>query len=220
MHDESVQPARMSRKNVSQEVAAVSLADRLREARVAAGYSKMVDAVRAFGWSEQYFQHERGDRQPTKEALAQYAQGFNVSVDWLLTGRGRGRNINPRVTVMGTIGAGARVEPYPLNSRQETIERIPGDTESYLAAIVRGNDLFPNLRDGDVVYYRAPEDPASLIGKECLIKLPDGEFLIRTIEPGSAPDRYTLVSYLAGAPPIRDAHVAEASFVNAIKRAR
>jgi len=47
MHDESVQPARMSRKNVSQEVAAVSLADRLREARVAAGYSKMVDAVRA-----------------------------------------------------------------------------------------------------------------------------------------------------------------------------
>jgi len=37
----------MSRKNVSQEVAAVSLADRLREARVAAGYSKMVDAVRA-----------------------------------------------------------------------------------------------------------------------------------------------------------------------------
>lgn len=196
------------------------LSDRLRNARMSAGYERAIDAINAFGWSKQYYQHERGEREPSKGALEKYARAFNVSIDWLQTGRGRGPGSQNRVALVGRVITGAFVKEFEASSRRETVEKSPDDTESIAAAIVDGSELFPSYRKGDVIYWRAPEDPELLIGQECMITLLDGRRVIAGLEKGSRPGRYTLVSYVSGIPPLRDAEITEAAFVTFVRRAR
>ncbi|MDD9731586.1 helix-turn-helix domain-containing protein [Mameliella sp. AT18] len=63
--------------------------DRLRAARMQAGYETSSDAARAFGWTiSTYAGHENGSRGIRQEAAQRYASAFNVSVEWLTYGTG------------------------------------------------------------------------------------------------------------------------------------
>lgn len=66
--------------------------ERLRRARIEAGYKTAADAARALGISgATYNQHEndtRGLGGIPRKAAERYAEKFKVSLDWLLTGRG------------------------------------------------------------------------------------------------------------------------------------
>ena len=63
-------------------------ADRLLEARRDAGYDSVADVCRAFGWSyPTYAGHENGSRGITAAAAEKYSKAFNVSLEWLLTGK-------------------------------------------------------------------------------------------------------------------------------------
>lgn len=64
------------------------IADRLIEAREAAGYKTAKDATEAFGFNyPTYAGHENGSRGIGRSA-ARYAAAYKVSLEWLLTGRG------------------------------------------------------------------------------------------------------------------------------------
>lgn len=61
------------------------MADRLRKARIAAGYDSASAAVRAYGWNgPAYTHHENGTRGITVEAAKRYARAFRVNPGWLL----------------------------------------------------------------------------------------------------------------------------------------
>lgn len=63
--------------------------DRLKKARVAAGYTSASKAARAFGWAEStYLGHEGGTRGLKYDIAEKYARAFKVSLDWLMTGSG------------------------------------------------------------------------------------------------------------------------------------
>ena len=65
--------------------------ERLIEARIAAGFETVADAVQALGVKyPTYAAHENGRDGFKFEAAIQYARKFKVSLDWLLTGKGRG----------------------------------------------------------------------------------------------------------------------------------
>lgn len=65
--------------------------ERLVEARIAAGFDTVSDAVAALGVKySTYAAHENGTDGFKFEAAIQYARKFKVSLDWLLTGKGRG----------------------------------------------------------------------------------------------------------------------------------
>lgn len=62
--------------------------DRLRRARLEAGYRSGTDAAKAMGAVEAtYLGHENGSR-GLGRAATRYASFYGVSVEWLLTGRG------------------------------------------------------------------------------------------------------------------------------------
>jgi transcriptional regulator with XRE-family HTH domain len=64
------------------------MADRLAEARAKAGYTSARKAAIAFGWKyTTYAGHENGSRGFADDAR-NYAQAFNVSLEWLMTGKG------------------------------------------------------------------------------------------------------------------------------------
>lgn len=63
-------------------------ADRLREARIAAGYSSATEAAKAFGWTvSTYLGHENGSRGLNVDAAQRYGRGFRVPWSFLLTGQ-------------------------------------------------------------------------------------------------------------------------------------
>lgn len=69
---------------------AAEQATRLREARIAAGFTSARSAAERHSWVyETYIQHEQGIRGLTR-AARKYARAFGVSEAWLLTGDGVG----------------------------------------------------------------------------------------------------------------------------------
>lgn len=67
--------------------------DRLRKARIAAGYRSMAQAVRRFSWSNAtYKAHELGIRNMSATVAAHYARAYRVDPAWILYGTGPGPN--------------------------------------------------------------------------------------------------------------------------------
>jgi transcriptional regulator with XRE-family HTH domain len=61
--------------------------ERLKQARIAAGYATPTEAARAFGWAvSTYLGHENGDRNPSKVAAKRYANAFRTTAGYLLYG--------------------------------------------------------------------------------------------------------------------------------------
>ena len=61
--------------------------DRLAQARRDAGYATAISATTQNNWNySTYSQHERGQRGITRKAAKKYAEAYNVSAGWLLTG--------------------------------------------------------------------------------------------------------------------------------------
>jgi len=69
---------------------------RLKAARVAAGYSSVADAARAFGWNvNTTASNENGNRTYSRVGAEKYARAYHVSLEWLLTGRGSMKSAAP-----------------------------------------------------------------------------------------------------------------------------
>lgn len=65
--------------------------ERLEEARLKAGYETVTEAAEALGVKyPTYAGHENGTTGLRLEPAMKYARKFKVSLDWLVTGKGRG----------------------------------------------------------------------------------------------------------------------------------
>ena len=65
--------------------------ERLREARLSAGYESAAAAANRFGWGvSTYAGHENGSRGFKDDLAAQYARAFRVTPEWIIFGRGKG----------------------------------------------------------------------------------------------------------------------------------
>lgn len=68
----------------------MSLADRLKDARVVLGLSQAQAAKRLGVSPSLVSQHENNNRTPQPDEIVQYARLYKATTDWLLTGRGNG----------------------------------------------------------------------------------------------------------------------------------
>jgi phage repressor protein C with HTH and peptisase S24 domain len=90
----------------------------------------------------------------------------------------------------------------------DIIEAPPGVPDGAVAVIVRGDSGYPAIRDGMVlIYWNTDGDPAGLVGEDCFVKLRDGRTLVKILERGTQPGRWTLSSINASTPPIRDVEI-------------
>lgn len=99
----------------------------------------------------------------------------------------------------------------------EFIDVPPGSQDVEAAAIVRGNSQLPVLHDGDIVFWgRAITDIGSVVGRECMTRLSDGNRMLKAILPGSKPGLYTLTSH--NDTPIIDVRLIDAAPILWVKR--
>lgn len=108
-----------------------NISERLRAARIAAGFESISDAVNAYDWKySTYAGHENGHRGIKNPDLEKYAEAFGVDQAWLLTGKETvGRN--PQ----------SALGPNPPGMGEQTVSAFLGrnDTERQrLMALAKG----------------------------------------------------------------------------------
>jgi transcriptional regulator with XRE-family HTH domain len=112
-----------------------AIADRLRRARISAGYERATEAVRKFGWNySRYMNYENGERAvPPKQAIL-FASAFGVTVDYIYFGKGDTLNQSERVLPLMS----RFVRRIPLVGVENILElqRIASGLEPMLAATI------------------------------------------------------------------------------------
>lgn len=188
--------------------------ERLIEARSRL-YPGPTAAARAFGWpKETLTQHENGTRPLSRQAAERYAAAFGVGAGWLLYGdRSNRGNKGPYVRFGGAIGAGHQV--IPSDHLDGEIEGVIATDDAEAFEVV-GDSQMPLARPGDIVFFGSPRPPSRLIGCECLVEMTDGTRLFKTLERGSRPGLYNLISY--NALPIRDVEIVKAGPFLGVRR--
>lgn len=180
--------------------------NRIREWRERRGFSQEELAEKS-GFSYSYLSRmERGERNVSLKTLAKIAPALDVAPTELVLGA-------LEVPLVGSVGAGATMSYFgTADDPDEMVPACPGAADSTVAVEVRGTSL-GELFDHWLVYYDDVRTPptADLIGRLCVVGLPDDKVLVKKLRRGHLPDRYNLFSNVE--PPIYDVEVAWAARV-------
>ncbi len=156
---------------------------------------------------------ERGvdGRAPSIEKLEAIAEALNVRPSDLFDG-------THRVPMFGYVGAGDEIYPpedgEPID--YEDVEGVPivgpvGCVE------VRGDSMYPAYRDGQKIFFSDRNVGVDdLVGRECVLRLGNGQALLKVLRRGRTEGRFTLDGY--NAPPLEDAEVVWARPVAWVKK--
>lgn len=191
--------------------------DRLKAARIAAGFVTAADAARAMGLPEStYVGHENGSRGFARLAK-RYASRFAVNLEWLMSGKGEMRpksarelSSMQRIDVRGFIDAGDEVSKIEDRSYLSFSESVELPAAARLGALkVRGDSQRPRFLPGEYILYdmdaRLPEE---MIDRFAIVQLKGGEMLLKTIREGRGRHRWILESLNA-----RPIHTSDILFV-------
>ena len=112
-----------------------SIADRLRRARINAGYERATEAVRKFGWNySRYMNYENGERAiPPKQAIL-FASAFGVTVDYIYFGKGD--NLNQLERGFPLMSRIVRRIPLVGIDNVSELQRIASGLEAMIAATI------------------------------------------------------------------------------------
>ena len=204
-------------------------AQRLRRARLEAGFSRGADAVERFGWNRNtYKSNENGAAPFSFDQAKTYASAFGVGAEWLYDGTGAMRPgkrpaktpAKPRARqapLVGYVGAGSRTHLFAEGQGPLGGVAAPDDaTENTVAVEIRGDSLGAFFR-GWLVFYddvRSPVTP-DLHQKLCIVGLKDGRILIKKIQPSRAEGLFHLLSHTED--PLLDQEIAWAAAVTSMR---
>lgn len=167
---------------------------RVRDARLAAGLSIEQVAKRSGRSLSGIRALENGQNGLKPDAARELAPILKTTAAYLLTGTGEAVSHRRTVPLVGFVGAGAEAHYYDAADLGE-VEAPEGATETTVAAEIRGESLGP-LFDHWLVFYdevRTPVTP-DLIGRLCVVGLPNGKVLVKKIQKSRADGLYHLLS--------------------------
>jgi SOS-response transcriptional repressor LexA len=137
--------------------------ERLREARINAGYDTAKSAAEAMGVPvATYIQHENGGRGMPPARVARYGRFFRVAPEWILYGRGSAEPVavDPEITglpVLGSIQAGAWLAIDDSNQDEPEIRPAARDrryphADQWLREVQGDSMNARNIFPGDFVH--------------------------------------------------------------------
>jgi hypothetical protein len=174
-----------------------------------------------------YGAHERaespGGRDYGPDEAKRYARRFQVTPEWLLTGRGPSPTGEdeppaPKIPVVGYVGAGSTAHFYDVpQSDLDEVSAPERSAEETVAVEIRGDSLGSFFNRWLVFYDNVRRSiTPDLIGQLCVVGLADGRVLIKQVQRGSAEGLFNLLS--ATEKPIADVTIEWAARVNSISR--
>lgn len=192
-------------------------ADRLRKARIAAGYETAVLAAEAHGWNKNtYSSNENGNAPFSYKKAKDYAAAYGVRVEWLADGVGPMRG--GLVEIIGSVGANAEgsVAFSEGDAPREYVPVAPGGTDRAVALKVVGHSMRGFADNGALVYFERQFTPPTpdMMGHVVVLETTDGQVLVKRLLKGDVAGRYDLES-IAG-PRLENQELRWAAHITAI----
>lgn len=194
--------------------------DRLRRARIAAGFERTTDAAARFGWNENtYKSNENGNAPFSFKKAKEYAEAFGVRAEWLYDAAGAMNDSGDLyVPVIGRVGADADgLVIYTTGDVTGDMAPIPpGGSSESVALEVSGHSMRALAEDGALLYFedqRTPPTP-DMLGYPCIVETEDGRVLVKRLLKGSKGGVYDLESQVG--PTISDVRLRWAAEITAI----
>ena len=179
--------------------------DRLRKARLAKGFKSARSAAIRHGWvPSTYASHENGQTPVPVDDAKGYARAYGVTAAWILTAdetampRQGQRATRHQVPVLGKVGAGAKINSFDDDNGRLGYAELPTADDNLGCVIVEGDSQYPRHLEGERLFY--PQDhfaPGDLIGRECVVRLMNGQMLIKIIRRGNKKSTFHLESWNA-----------------------
>ncbi|MFN3513906.1 MAG: helix-turn-helix transcriptional regulator [Phenylobacterium sp.] len=195
--------------------------ERLRHARLEAGYETAAAAAEAFGWNRNtYASNENGNAPFSYRRAKDYAAAFGVRPEWLYDASGamRPQAAQGMVPVIGKVGADPEgVVLYATGQDAGDLAPIPpGGTDRAVALHVAGHSMRGVADDGALIYFEDQRTPPSpdMLGHVVVVETDTEEVLVKRLLRGSSAGLYDLES-VAG-PTRRDARIRWAAHITAI----
>lgn len=188
-----------------------TVGERLKAARVAAGFSSAAEAATANGGAERGWHpqnvrdHEANRRGVDTDQAERYGRAYRVDPAWILFG---GANRRPKTTglvpVVGKVGAdpGGAVL---FSTGQAAGDQVPipiGGTSRAAALEVAGHSMRGVADDGALIYFedQHARPTSEHINRVVVVELDTGEVLIKRLLRGEQPGTWDLESIVG---PIR-----------------
>lgn len=190
-------------------------ADRLKQARLRAGFKSVADAARATRLHPQNWADHEARRRQVKEhnakayakQLNRVAPELNLSWAWLLTGQEAAARRTIRL--VGYVGGGAQV--HALDAQElEFIDAPAGADDGDVAFVLRGASM-PPFRDGGYIVASPVSDITAVLFRLAIVDLEDGTRWFKQVVPSSVPGCHTLISLNPGTEPMRDVRIVSAA---------
>jgi len=201
---------------------------RLREARLARGFSTAAEAADAFGWNRNtYASNENGNAPFSFRRAQQYAAAFGLSAVWLYDGLGapdadasppRDAPVEQLVPVIGRVGADPEgIVMFAAGQPPGDLVPIPpGGTAQAVALQVIGHSMTGLADHGGLIYFEDQRTPPSedMLGHVVVVEIDTEEVLVKRLLRGSRRGLYDLESVVG--PVRRDCKVRWAAHITAI----
>ena len=196
--------------------------DRLRRARIEAGFERAADAIKRFGWpAPAYKGNENGNATFSYDTAKKYAQAYGVVPAWLYDDDYVGpmkpqkpgeQNLTPKPVhfpITGKVAAGIEGY-YEASFSGEAEDYVIFDPDEITMVLeIAGDSGLPRFRPGDKVFfgYRY-DDPSQLVGQAVMVQTREDERkLFKILRRGSRPGKWDLYSINPAYDPIRDVEV-------------
>ncbi|MFG5121846.1 hypothetical protein [Methylorubrum sp. POS3] len=172
----------------------------------------MEDAANAFGLSPKgYEKLEYSERGLSLERIIQASKIYSVSVEEVLA-------VGEPIKIVGVITHGGVIHYHDESLKLEIAPRPSGQFAHAAALRVDKGVALPGIALEDfIVYYGEKHDGVSndFISKLCVVKVRNGDTLVRRIFEGGKPDNFDLVG--VGLETIRNAEIEWSARVEWIK---
>lgn len=185
--------------------------DRLRQARIAAGYEKAIDAIRRHGFKEHsYRSNENGNAPFSYDTARTYAAAFKVRPEWLYSGDGTMKGDALMVKIIGRVGANAdgSIIYTAAHDAFDFVPPPPGAGPNCAAWEIVGISQLPLYEDGSILFTEnqlAEPSFSILNGPPAIIETEEGQVVLKTVQRGRAEGLWDLTSL--NAPPMRDQRI-------------
>lgn len=201
-------------------------ADRLRRARIAAGFKSAREAWRELRKrgsdvaQSTYAANENGNGAFSFSRSQEYATVFGVRAEWLYSGSGsmKGNAAPGYCRIVGSVGAnpdGAVILSL-ADERFDMAPAPPGAGETVVALEVHGHSMRGFADDGSLIYFEFQQSPPTedMLGHVVILETEDGQVLVKRLLRGDRKGRYDLESIVG--PTLQNQRLRWAAFPSAI----
>ena len=200
--------------------------DRLRQARIAAGFKTQAEAVRRFGWNPNtYKSNENGNAPFGFDQGREYARAYKVNPEWLYAASGPMKADDNLVPIIGRVGADTegRVVRTLAQAANDMAPAPTGATSKSVALEVDGHSMRGFADDGALVYFENQHTPPTedMLGEVVVLQIATGEHdaddedvLVKRLLRGSREGLYDLESIVG--PTLRDVQIRWAAEITQI----